>query len=459
MSVKITFLGASGTVTGSKYLIDWDGRKILIDAGLFQGERRWREKNWHQPDFNLAEVQAVLLTHAHIDHTGMLPRYHALGLKCPVYATKATNSLAQIVLPDSGRLQEEEAAYRAQEGRSRHHPPLPLYTEDDARRAVSLIRSVPFHKPVEIIQGVTAEWRRMGHILGAASIRLEIGGKVINFSGDIGRYNVPILKDPEPTEFGDLLLIESTYGDRLHGPQDSSDALAEVINRTAKQNGVLMIPSFAIGRTQTLLYSIRELKERNAIPDIPVVIDSPMATDATKIYSSHPDDYDEEAIGILKRGTQPFHVSKLHFVRDRRESMQLNSIQEPMILISASGMLTGGRILHHLKHKITHPANTLLFVGHQPEGGKGDWLKKRPETVRLFGIELPVRASIAEISGLSAHGDRDEMLRWCKSSQNMPGRVAVVHGEPETAATFCNTLEKDMRWNAFVPNYLQTIEV
>jgi metallo-beta-lactamase family protein len=459
MSVKIHFLGASGTVTGSKYLVEYQDRKILVDAGMFQGERKWRDRNWNAPDFAPGEIDAVLLTHAHIDHTGMLPRFYSLGLKCPVYCTNATLDLCRLVLPDSGRLQEEEAEYRGKSGRSRHHPPLPLYTEDDAIRSLDLFKTVPFDQKVPIMEGVKAEWRRMGHILGAACIQLEVGGRSISFSGDVGRYAVPILKDPQPMNFGDLLLIESTYGDKEHREKNPLDALAKVINATARKGGTLLIPSFAIGRCQLLLYYLRELKERKAIPDIPVIVDSPMASDATQVYTRNPEDYDEEALGILKHGRHPFHVNKMHFVRDRNESKALNSIREPMILISASGMLTGGRVLHHLMHRVTHEENTILFVGHQPEGGRGDWLKKGNPTVRIFGEEVPVRAEISEISGLSAHGDREELLRWCRSCSGKPSRVAVVHGEPETAATFRDTLAKEFSWNAFTPSYLQTIEV
>lgn len=456
---KLKFLGASGTVTGSKYLVEGGGKRILVDAGLFQGERKWRERNWDKPDFDLASVDAVLLTHAHIDHVGILPRYYQLGLRCPVYATKPTIELCQVLLPDSGRLQEEEASYRLERGRSRHTPPQPLYTERDAIDALQLFRPVPFHQRVEVLDGITARWTWMGHILGAAAIRLEIGGKVINFSGDIGRYTVPILKDPEPVDLGDLLLIESTYGDRLHPAHNPKEPLAEIINRTAKRRGVVLVPAFAVGRTQQLLFYLRELKEANAIPDVPVVIDSPMATDATKIYYNNPSDYDEESVGILKRGSQPFAVSRTHFVRDRKESMALNSIEDPMILISASGMLSGGRVLHHLKHRLGSSANTVLLVGHQPQGGRGDWLRKGAQSIRVLGEEVAVRAEVAELSGLSAHGDRAEMLRWCNECSGRPGKVMVVHGEPDSAQKFSRTLAEELNWDASVASYLQEISI
>lgn len=459
MAVTLKFLGAAGTVTGSKYLVQGNGKRILIDCGMFQGSREWNEKNWDAPPVDLKSIDAVLLTHAHIDHVGVLPRFAKLGLKCPVYCTKATEMLSRLVLLDSAHLQEEEAEYRGIRNKSRHHPPLPFYVTADAEQALSLIRTVSTDRVTEIFPGISAEWKRMGHIIGACSIRLEIEGKIINFSGDIGRYTVPILKDPEPVVFGDLLLIESTYGDREHAKVDPPSMLAAIVNETIKRGGVTLIPSFAVGRTQLLLYYIRQLKEQRAIPDVPVIIDSPMAADATTIYEKNPGDYDDPAVGILRSGAKPFSCSKLFFTRDRADSIKLNSIDDPMILISASGMLTGGRILHHLRHRVSDPRTTVLFVGFQPPGSRGAWLKSQPETMRLFGEEVPVRAHIAEMSSLSAHADREELLRWCRSCSGKPGRVAVVHGELPTAQIFRSTLEKEFGWNASVPSYLQEIQV
>ncbi|MBN8550264.1 MAG: MBL fold metallo-hydrolase [Deltaproteobacteria bacterium] len=458
MSVKITFLGAAGTVTGSKYLVEGAGKKLLVDCGLFQGDRSWNEKNWIDPDFSLKSVDALLLTHAHIDHVGILPRYHRLGLTRPVFCTKATKALSELILMDSARLQEEEAEYREQRGKSRHHPALPLYTSADAESVLKQFRTVPCEKRIEVVPGVYAEWRRMGHIIGACSIRLEIGGKIINFSGDIGRYHVPVLKDPQPVSFGDLLLVESTYGDREHPSVDPELELAKVINETYARRGIVLIPSFAVGRTQLLLYYIRELKAKKLIPDLPIVVDSPMALDATSIYRENPDDYDESALGILRQGKEPFSCSQLAFVRHRGESIKLNSVDSPMVLISASGMLTGGRILHHLRHRVSDPRNTILFVGFQPPGSRGAWIKSKPETVRVFGQELPMRAQVEEISSLSAHGDRSELLRWCRECSGRPGKVAVVHGEQATADAFRSTLQSEFGWDAFVPSYLQSIE-
>lgn len=459
MTVKVTFLGAAGTVTGSKYLVEADGVRLLVDCGLFQGSRDWNVRNWDPPAVDLASIQAVLLTHAHVDHIGILPRFHRLGLRCPVYATRATQLLSELVLLDSAHLQEEEAEYRGSRGKSRHKPPLPLYTTEDAESAIRKIRTVTCDRRTEVLPGIFAEWRRMGHIIGACSIRLEIGGRVINFSGDIGRYSVPILRDPQPVILGDLLLIESTYGDKLHEEAAPADTLAHVINEAQRRGGIVLIPSFAVGRTQTLLYYLRELKEQRRIPDIPVIIDSPMAADATAIYQQSPGDYDDAALGILARGKQPFSCSKLRFIQSREESMALNKIDQPMVLISASGMMTGGRILHHLRNRVSDPRTTILFVGFQPPGSRGAWIKSKPDTVRVFGEELPMRAQVAEISSLSAHGDRGELLRWCKSCSGRPGKVAVVHGESGPAAAFAQSLKSELSWGAFVAEYLQTVEV
>lgn len=457
--LSLQFLGAAGTVTGSKYLISHDSLRILVDCGMFQGERSWRVKNWDEPTFDVTSLDAVLITHAHVDHIGMLPRFYKLGLRCPVFCSPATRELARLILLDSARLQEEETLFRLEHGKSRHTPPLPLYTEADAQGALELLHPIQIMQPVEVVKGVRATWTPAGHILGACSINLSIANKKITFSGDLGRYTVPILKDPVGVEFGDLLLIESTYGDRLHSSKPPTQELAAVINRTYARKGVVVIPAFAVGRTQTLLYYLRELKEQHQIPDIPIVVDSPMASDATSIYAHNPSEYDEESTGLLRKGHQPFSTSHLGFTRDRHDSIKLNSVDQPMIIISASGMLTGGRILHHLRHRVSDARNTILFVGFQPPGSRGDWLKKGSKVIRILGEDVRVNAEIAEISGLSAHGDKDELLKWCRSCSGTPKKVAVVHGEPESAAAFANSLREEFKWNVVVPAYLEKIVV
>lgn len=459
MVLSVKFLGAAGTVTGSKYLVTGHHGQILVDCGMFQGERSWNVKNWEAPHFDPKAIKAVLLTHAHLDHVGMLPRYRQLGLQCPIFCTKATLDLTRVILLDSAKLQEEEAAFRLKEGKSRHNPPLPLYTVKEAEEVIGLLTPVVVHKKTEFLPQMFATWAPMGHIIGACSIRLESPERSILFSGDIGRYSVPILKDPEPCELADLVLIESTYGDRLHGEEDPRDELARIVQQAVQRGGIVMIPSFAVGRTQTILFYLRELKEAKRIPDIPVIIDSPMADDATAIYSANTTDYDEESYRIFRSGGSPFRVPKMGLTRNREESIKLNSIDQPMILISASGMLTGGRILHHLKQRLSNPRNTLLFVGFQPPGSRGDWIKRGAESIRIFGDEVPVRVKVEEISGLSAHGDRDELLRWARSCTGKAGKVAVVHGEPETAKKFAETLRRELQWDSFAAGYLQEVGV
>lgn len=452
--LRITFLGAAGTVTGSKYLVETDDARVLIDVGLFQGNRETKARNWDDP--HLGKIDAVLLTHAHIDHTGLLPRYVALGLHAPVYATKATALLADVLLPDSGYLQEEEARWRKRKKRSRHADPKPLYTQADARRSLELFRTVEFHQWKTVAKGVRARWKRMGHILGAASIEVEVGGRKLNFSGDIGRYNIPILKDPEPTDFGDLLLIESTYGDRLHPELSVTDLLTKVINETYARQGVVVIPSFAVGRAQLLLYYLAQLKGQGVIPDLPVYIDSPMACDATDIYQQCPEEFDEELLA-LSDSQSPFSAPTC--ITSVKDSKYLNTKGGPMVIISASGMLSGGRILHHLKQRVSDENNTILFVGFQPKGGRGDWMLSGAHSMRLLGEEVPIKAQIEQISGLSAHADYREMIQWCRASQGKPGKVAIVHGEPEAAQAFHGRLTGELGWDCFLPDYLETIDI
>jgi metallo-beta-lactamase family protein len=450
----IQFLGGAGGVTGSKYLVSHKNVKVLVDCGLFQGPRSEREKNWDKFPFNPSEIDAVLLTHAHIDHSGLLPRLYAEGLRAPVYSSNATNALCEILLPDSAMLQEEEAQFRSKKGRSRHSPPKPLYTLEDAKGALTLFKPLSIHKSHELLPDISVSFNHMGHILGACSINLKIEDKTISFSGDIGRYGVPILRDPEPIEIGDLLLVESTYGDRDHMETDVLSLLSKLAYDAFKRGGTLLVPSFAVGRTQLLLYYVRELQKEGRFPDMPIIVDSPRASDATSIYERFPEFYDSET-----HSKEAFHPKNLYFVQSSDESRKLNEIDKPMMLISASGMLSGGRILHHLYHRIGDPRTILLFVGHQPKGGRGEWIQNGATHLTIFKEEKPIRARIETISSLSAHGDRGEIIRWINSCSGSPSKVAVVHGEEDVAQKFALQLNKELNLKAKAPRYTETWEV
>lgn len=463
MSATITFLGAAQTVTGSKYLVKYQDKLIMVDCGVFQGSRQLRESNWDDLPVNPASIDAVIITHAHIDHTGCLPRYVANGLRCPIFSTAATETLCGILLPDMARLQEQEAQYRDQRKRSRHKPPKPFYTSQDAAKTLKLFRSVPFFKPTKILKDVSISFYPAGHILGAACVNIDMGSTRLTFSGDLGRYEVPILLDPTPVELGNLLLIESTYGTHDHPDVPAKEMLSEIITATVARKGIVLVPSFAVGRVQLLLYYLRELKQEGKIPDIPIIIDSPMASDATEAYRNHPECYDDQALGILSEGKKPFSCSKLAFISEQHLSIKLNKINDPMVIISPSGMLTGGRILHHLKHRIGEERNTILFVGHQPAGGRGAWIQGGASSLRLFGQNYPIRAQIATISGFSAHAGRNELLRWARESRavskSAPDQVAVIHGELPSSEALASGLQEEHGWNCTVPALQSVVSI
>jgi metallo-beta-lactamase family protein len=456
MSVKITFLGASETVTGSKYLVTGSSSSVLVDAGLFQGEKSWREKNWINPSFALDKLSAVCLTHAHIDHIGLLPRFVKLGLNAPVYSHDATYELAKLLLIDSAMLQEEEAAFRARKGRSRHTPPQPLYNKRDAEESLKLFNGVVFEKRIQVAANIFATWFPAGHLLGAASIKLEVDDKVITFSGDLGRNDDPIVNNPVGHDFGNLLLIESTYGNREHLDTDVESKLVEEIEYITKTKGVILIPSFAIGRSQRILYHLKQLKDKKLIPDLPIYVDSPMAREATKIYLNFQSDLKPELLASFNEGSNPILPKNLIIVNSRDDSKRLNTLKGPAIIISASGMLTGGRVLHHLCHRITGEENTVLFAGHQPKGGKGFHLLNGGDTLRIFNETFPVKCRISKIENLSAHADQSELIDWCSRSSIKPAKVAVVHGEVESANELADKLRAKLSWNVELPKYGET---
>jgi len=457
-SAYLQFLGAAGGVTGSKYLFSYGDDQLLIDCGLFQGLKELRLRNWAAVPIDLARLRAVILTHAHIDHSGYLPRIVAQGYRGPVFATPATCDLLEMMLPDAAHLQEEEARYANRTGYSKHKPALPLYTVEDAERSLQLLRPIRNAEPVEVMPNVALSFGRVGHILGAGSARLsfEIDGRqrTLLDSGDLGRYDRPILKDPEPAPNTDWLLIESTYENRVH-PKDSESGLREIIKDVAARRSCLIVPAFAVGRTQELIYVIRKMEDAGEIPTIPVHIDSPMAIKATDIYCRYTEEHDFELAQLSSDEGCP--ISSRHMVIDRtsEQSKALNDVKGPIIIISASGMASGGRVLHHLKQRLPDPETTVLLVGYQAEGTRGRSLQDGARELKMFGEVVPVRATVKVLDGFSAHADQDEILRWLGTFKKPPQMTYVVHGEPAAASTLVGVIRERLRWKVEVAKYQQ----
>ena len=456
----LQFLGAAGTVTGSKYLVQHDGRRILIDCGLFQGLKELRLRNWSPLPVDPKSIEAVALTHAHIDHIGSLPRLVKEGFKGPVFSTSATRALAGLLLPDSAHLQEEEARYANEAGSTKHDPALPLYTVEDACAALRHFETFEYGRRREILPGITLTFARAGHILGSAICTLELAGsrQRIVFSGDLGRYDAPILRDPEPVEYATTLLVESTYGDRTHGAVKAIDALASAVSDAVVRKGMIVIPSFAVGRTQEILYDLRALEEAERIPTLDVFVDSPMACDATPIYLAHPEDHDLDMTALLERGISPLATRRTHFVTSVEDSKKLNDRAGPAIIISASGMATGGRILHHLKHRLPDPKNTILFVGYQAEGTRGRRLLAGEKEIRIYGEMVKVSARVAAVSGFSAHGDWRELMRWMSGFRAPPKQTFLVHGEAPALEALRQRVAQN-GWPVRVPPHLETVQL
>jgi metallo-beta-lactamase family protein len=444
----VRFLGAAGTVTGSKHLVDTGRSQVLLDCGLFQGLKQLRERNWAPPPIAAGEFEAVVLSHAHIDHSGYLPVLARHGFQGPVYCTAATADLLHLLLPDSAHLQEEQAEYANFRGFSRHKPALPLCTMEDARAALALLRPQPYGSTFDVTEDVRASFHPAGHILGSAIIKLEVGRSSdrLVFSGDLGRWDRPILPDPTFIEEADVLLVEATYGNRSH-PPDPVDELARVVRAAAKRGGALVIPAFAVGRTQELLWHLRRLEEQDAIPVLPVYIDSPMAIEATDVYRKHPEDYDAEMLALVEKGGTPFRTRQFAIAPSRQDSIRLNDLVGPVIIISASGMVTGGRVLHHLNLRLPDTRTTVLLVGFQAQGTRGRALQDGKRELRMFGREVSVRAKVETLDGLSAHADQGEILRWLGGFKKAPHRTYLVHAEPTAAEALQAIVGKKLGWS------------
>jgi len=447
--MKIKFLGAAGTVTGSKYLITIKNKNILVDCGLFQGLKLLRILNWEELPFDITMIDAVLITHAHIDHTGYLPKLVKAGYKGPIYATHATVDLCSILLPDSGTIQEEDAKRANKEHYTKHHPALPLYTKDEAEAALAQFKAIEFNQKINIAPDIDATWHRAGHILGAAFIKLQAEGKEVVFSGDMGRFNDPVMHAPVNMKSADYLILESTYGDRLHSNENPHNLIAKAINETVKNNGTILIPAFAVGRAQSILYYLSKLKEQDMIPDIPVFLDSPMSIKATKLLEKYVNEHrlNEEQC------EQACNVAA--YIRTTKESKELFNVQGSKIIISASGMMTGGRVLHHLSHFGPDPNNMILIVGYQAAGTRGRDLLEGKNAIKIHGRAVKINAKVEYISSFSAHADYKDILEWLEHFKDPPKKVFITHGEPASSENLKKEIEKKFGWNCYIPKYLE----
>jgi len=463
----LSFWGGVGTVTGSKYLIETEHARVLVDCGMFQGLKELRERNWQDPPFDPRALDAVLITHAHIDHTGYLPRLVRQGFKGPVYCSRGTADLLKILLPDAGRLQEEDADYRNRHKVTRHKPALPLYTEDDAFASLELVRPLPNDGVAEeVAKGIRAGFRIAGHILGSSLVLVEIegagadkAGRRVLFSGDLGHYDQPIIRDPVAPPQCDYLLVESTYGDRLHDPEDPKAALTRIITDAAKRNGAVLIPAFAVGRTQELIYLIRELEDEKAIPVLPVFVDSPMAAASTTAYANRKEEHDEDYASILAQQRHPLRTHSMITASSKAQSKSFNQAQGARVIISASGMMTGGRVLHHAIRLVPDPNTTLVFVGYQAAGTLGRRILDGEKEVKILGQRIPVRCRLDKIGGFSAHADWKEVIRWLEGLPTGPRQTFLTHGEPPAANAMAARIRERFGWTASVPTYGERFEL
>jgi len=457
MSIELSFHGGAGTVTGSRHLLEADGKSVLIDVGLFQGLKHLRLMNWEPPTFDIDRLDHILLTHSHIDHAGYLPRLVKLGYTGTVHCTPAARDLAGILLLDSAKIHEEDARYANKKKFSKHHPALPLYTTDDAEAAIARIQSVPYDQWLELESNLHARFVNVGHILGSAHIEVlassDDGDATVVFSGDVGRYGAPLHPDPSPPPACDFMVIESTYGDRDHPSVSFAEQIRGPFRKTLERGGTILIPSFAVARAQLVTLLLREAIENGDIPEVPIHIDSPMAVNATRLYSKYlnEENLDPEIVGEGKNRLFPDKV-ELH--REVAQSKVLNNLPGPRIIISASGMLTGGRVLHHLKRLLPDRRNLVVLVGYQAPGTRGRAMLEGAREIKVHGGMVPIEAEFLSVQGLSAHADRGDLLRWIRSAEQLPKRIFVVHGEPEASQAFAAQIERELS----IPTYIPRLE-
>jgi len=455
---SLTFLGAAGTVTGSKHLIDTGTHRVLVDCGLFQGLKELRLRNWQPLPVTAPSIDAIILTHAHLDHCGYLPRLVAQGFKGRVFCTAGTRDLCTLVLPDSAHIQEEDARDANRYSYSKHQPALPLYTTADADRALTLLQPVGYDRPVPVVPGLEVDFINAGHLLGSAFARVRLAGKTLLFGGDLGRYGRPVLPDPSQVDYADVLLLESTYGDRVHPADDDGERLAGIVNAVAARGGKLIIPAFAIGRVEEVIYWLKQLEEQKRIPSLPVFVDSPMAARALQFYAQRADELDRD-VHPEGRRVSAFVTKRMTTVASAQQSKELVASRQPAIVIASSGMATGGRVLYHLQATLPNPANTVLFVGFQAAGTRGRTLLDGVRSVRIKGRDVGVGATIDRLDSMSAHADSNEILRWLSAFTAPPGMTYLVHGEPIALSALKTRIDRDKGWPVRVAEYQQRVEV
>ena len=446
--MHLKFLGANQTVTGSRYLLDAGGTQLLVDCGQFQGYKSLRLRNWAEPPFDPRDIAAVLLTHAHLDHSGMLPRLVRQGFDGPILATTATRDLCRVLLEDAAKIQEEDARYANEAGYSRHHPAEPLFGMQDAQVAMKQFRTVGFDEPEGVAPGVVATWRRAGHLLGAASLRVSHEGRTVVFSGDLGRPDDALMHPPVALGDCNYVVCESTYGDRVHPTVEPEAELGEAVRRVAARGGVIVVPAFAVGRAQAILLYLSRLKARHEVPaSLPVFLDSPMAIDVTSLYRRYSHEH------RLSSADYTHLLEGVTLVRDVPASQALQRRHGPMVIVSASGMATGGRVVHHLKSFAPDPRNAIVLAGYQAGGTRGASLAAGAATVRIHGADVPVRAEVVQLTGSSAHADSNQLIDWLKTATRAPKHVFVTHGEPDAADALRARIEHELGWSASVPDY------